>query len=79
MGWRLLPSQTPIQPLLTETSEMALRLAEALRARGFLVVAIRPPTVPEGGARLRVTFSAAHETGHVEKLLEALEECRDNL
>jgi 8-amino-7-oxononanoate synthase len=78
MGWRLLPSQTPIQPLLTETSERALRLAEALRARGFLVVAIRPPTVPEGGARLRVTFSAAHKTGHVEKLLEALEECRDN-
>ena len=78
MGWRLLPSQTPIQPLLTETSEMALRLAEALRERGFLAVAIRPPTVPEGGARLRVTFSAAHETGHVEKLLEALEECRDN-
>ncbi|KXU39386.1 8-amino-7-oxononanoate synthase [Ventosimonas gracilis] len=75
LGLPLLPSQTPIQPLLTGSSERALHLARLLRSRGILVPAIRPPTVPQGQARLRVTLSAAHNTMQLEQLLSALAEC----
>jgi 8-amino-7-oxononanoate synthase len=50
----------------------AVAASDALRARGFWVPAIRPPTVPAGSSRLRITFSAAHEDSDVERLLEAL-------
>jgi len=53
--------------------------SDALRARGVWVPAIRPPTVPRGSARLRITFSAAHETADVERLLGALAELPDQL
>ena len=72
LPWRLLPSQTAIQPLVVGESREALRLAEALRAQGFLVPAIRPPTVPRGTARLRVCLSAAHAAEDVDALLRAL-------
>jgi 8-amino-7-oxononanoate synthase len=75
----LMPSDTPIQPLLTGDSERALKLAGALRQRGYLVVAIRPPTVPRGTARLRITLSAAHEPEQIEHLLEAIDACREDL
>lgn len=68
----LLASPTPIQPLLTGSSELAGRLSEALAKAGVLVPAIRPPTVASGSARLRITLSAAHTTGHVDSLLNAL-------
>ena len=55
-------------------SERALEISRRLRARGILIPAIRPPTVPEGAARLRITFSAAHEEAHVDRLLEVLAE-----
>jgi len=69
---RLPPSCTPIQPLLIGDDEAALRAAEKVREAGFFVPAIRPPTVPEGTARLRITISAAHETGQIEMLAAAL-------
>jgi 8-amino-7-oxononanoate synthase len=69
----VLASTTPIQPLLLGDAEPALRLAEQLRRRGILVTAIRPPTVPRGAARLRITLSAGHEPEHVDWLLEALD------
>ena len=72
LGLTLADSSTPIQPILVGDSKQALRLSEALWARGILVTAIRPPTVPDGTARLRVTFSAAHQAAHVDRLLEAL-------
>jgi 8-amino-7-oxononanoate synthase len=78
-GLDVLPSESPIQPLLVGPSDLALSLAEGLRQRGFLVVAIRPPTVPEGTARLRITLSAAHEPDQVDHLLEAIEACREAL
>ncbi|MCZ7566674.1 MAG: 8-amino-7-oxononanoate synthase [Burkholderiales bacterium] len=72
LPWRLLPSETPIQPLVVGENAAALALAEALRARGVLVPAIRPPTVPPGTARLRISLSAAHTLEDVDTLLAAL-------
>jgi 8-amino-7-oxononanoate synthase len=68
----LLPSASPIQPILAGTAERAVSWSRALEAVGILVTAIRPPTVPEGGARLRITLSAAHTEAQVDRLLEAL-------
>ena len=68
-------SPTPIQPILVGDSERALKLSALLKARGLLVGAIRPPTVPAGSARLRVTLSAAHSEAQLERLLTALAEC----
>jgi len=73
LGLTLLPSATPIQPLVIGQSGTALALSAALEASGILVPAIRPPTVPAGTARLRVTFSALHEPADVDRLLQALE------
>ena len=72
LGLKLGDSQTPIQPVILGEPERALAVSRALRARGILVPAIRPPTVPAGSARLRVSFSAGHEPRHVERLLAAL-------
>ncbi len=72
LPWQPLPSATPIQPLVIGENQQALNLSEELRARGMWVAAIRPPTVPQGTARLRITLSAAHTEGDVEQLLEAL-------
>lgn len=79
LGLPLLPSRTAIQPLLLGGDAQAVSAAEALAERGFGVVAIRPPTVPEGGARLRITLSAAHATDQVDALLEALASLRQAL
>ena len=75
-GARLAPSHTPVQPLIVGGNAAALALAESLRARGILVPAIRPPTVPEGTARLRISLSAAHSIDDVGQLVKAL---RDEL
>jgi 8-amino-7-oxononanoate synthase len=73
LGMQLLPSSTPIQPLLVGSSERALDLSAALRQYGIYVSAIRPPTVPKGTARLRITLSAAHSEAQVDRLLSTLE------
>jgi 8-amino-7-oxononanoate synthase len=70
--WRLDPSETPIQPLIIGSNEEALGASEYLRERGILVPAIRPPTVPQGTARLRISLSAAHRHEHIERLIDAL-------
>lgn len=74
LGLNLMDSPTPIQPILVGSSERALGLSAALRRRGILVTAIRPPTVPRGTARLRVTLSALHSEDDVNQLLEALQQ-----
>jgi 8-amino-7-oxononanoate synthase len=76
MGYELMPSHTPIQPIMIGDNHDALALSQALEERGLLVSAIRPPTVPVGEARLRVTFSAAHSQENLDCLLSALSECR---
>jgi 8-amino-7-oxononanoate synthase len=78
-GFELLASETPIQPLVCGDDRRALALANALEARGYWVAAIRPPTVPEGSARLRITLSAAHEESDVDGLLDALAQASDSV
>jgi 8-amino-7-oxononanoate synthase len=70
--WVLPASQTPIQPLLLGANAAAVELAAALWSRGFWVPAIRPPTVPKGTARLRITLTAAHTREDVDALVGAL-------
>jgi 8-amino-7-oxononanoate synthase len=76
LGYELMPSRTPIQPIMVGDNWAALALSQALEQKGLMVTAIRPPTVPDGESRLRVTFSAAHSTADLEKLLAALADCR---
>lgn len=76
LPWRLLQSDTAIQPLIVGDNARALALSDALRERGLWVPAIRPPTVPEGTARLRISLSAAHGEADVARLLDALAELR---
>jgi 8-amino-7-oxononanoate synthase len=76
LGLPLMPSPTSIQPLLLGDAGRTWEASRALEAQGLLAVAIRPPTVPHGQARLRITLSAAHEEAHVDRLLEALASLR---
>ena len=71
-SWQLMPSETPIQPLLAGGNDAALALSARLAATGLLVPAIRPPTVPQGTARLRISLSADHEAADVARLVAAL-------
>lgn len=73
LGVNLLPSDTPIQPILLTSAEAALQASTQLQEQGILVSAIRAPTVTSGSERLRITLTAAHETHHVDQLLDALE------
>ncbi len=79
LGFAPMPSRTPIQPLPCGSEAAALALSRALEAQGCLVVAIRPPTVPEGGSRLRITLSARHDDATIDALLDALARARDAL
>ena len=72
LGLPLLPSSTPIQPLLVGSASQAVNISQKLYDHGIIVTPIRPPTVPKGTARLRITFSAAHQRHHLDRLLDAL-------
>lgn len=77
-GLNLMNSVSPIQPLLVGAEDRTLELSQKLRQRGFWVTAIRPPTVPEGSSRLRITLTAAHHRDQIDALLDALIElCTD--
>ena len=78
LPWRLSPSRTAIQPVLIGGNEAAVGLAERLFARGLWVPAIRPPTVPTGTARLRISLSAAHREAQIDALIAALHDCVDD-
>ncbi len=75
MPWRVAPSITAIQPLLVGASADAIALSERLLEQGVWVPAIRPPTVPAGTARLRISLSAAHADADIDTLLAALATC----
>ncbi|MGA8862182.1 MAG: 8-amino-7-oxononanoate synthase [Gallionella sp.] len=74
LPWHLMSSSTAIQPMLVGDNLAALRLSERLREHGIWVAAIRPPTVPQGTARLRITLSAAHGVADVRRLIDTLHE-----
>jgi 8-amino-7-oxononanoate synthase len=76
LGLPVAPSRTPIQPVLVGDAERAVAASAALLEQGYLVAAIRPPTVPPGAARLRVTLSARHTPEQVDGLLGALARLR---
>lgn len=75
LGLALMPSTSAIQPLLIGEAADAVRLSGQLRERGILISAIRPPTVPAGTSRLRITLTAAHSEAQVDRLLEELGAC----
>lgn len=72
LPWRLLPSPTAIQPLIVGENQAVLDLSARLRERGIWAPAIRPPTVPKGSARLRISLSAAHTAADIDCLIAAL-------
>ncbi len=73
LGLSLMASNSAIQPLMIGSSDQAVALSEKMKAAGFLISAIRPPTVPQDTARLRITLSASHQPEHIEQLLSALD------
>ena len=75
IGLRLMDSKTPIQPVLMQSDAQVLDANQKLLDSGFMVGAIRPPTVPEGTGRLRITLSASHSEQQVDALLDALDRC----
>ncbi len=76
LGLPLLPSDTAIQPLLLGSAAAALEAQVFLEGRGYFVGAVRPPTVPKGQSRLRITLSALHDDDHIDALLEHCAACR---
>ena len=77
LGLDVLPSSTPIQPVMIGDAQQAMAISQALAEQGILVGAIRPPTVPENTARLRITLTASHTEKHIEQLLTSLDKaCR---
>ncbi len=75
LPWRILPSTTAIQPLMIGENKSAMQISDRLFKNGFWVPAIRPPTVPNGTARLRISLSAAHNEAQIDALIRALYEC----
>jgi 8-amino-7-oxononanoate synthase len=72
LGWQLVASSTPVQPLIIGENAATMRLAARLDAAGLRVPGIRPPTVPKGTARLRITLCATHTEADIQRLLQAL-------
>ena len=79
IGLDLMPSGTPIQPILLGDEATALEASRILQEQGIWVSAIRPPTVPKGSARLRITLSARHSRAHLDALLNALSDVKAQL
>jgi len=78
-GLPLLESNTPIQPVVLGGNSRALAVARVLEQHGFWVAPIRPPTVPDGKARLRITLTAAHTEAEVDGLVDALAACLEDV
>ncbi len=79
LGLNLLPSLTPIQPLLIGDNKLASDISAILEKKGIWATAIRPPTVPNGTARIRFTFTADHTESHIDQLLDCLDKQVTNL
>lgn len=75
LGLQLMDSYTSIQPVIINDDQLVMTVSQQLRAKGFMVGAIRPPTVPKGSGRLRICLSASHTEQQIDQLLIALDEC----
>lgn len=75
LGLQLMDSYTPIQPIMINDDQLVMTVSQKLRAKGFMVGAIRPPTVPKDSGRLRICLSASHTEQQIDQLLIALDEC----
>ncbi|MBM3386742.1 MAG: 8-amino-7-oxononanoate synthase [Betaproteobacteria bacterium] len=73
LGWQLTPSTTPVQPLIVGPNEATMVLSSQLEAAGLRVPGIRPPTVPQGQARLRMTLCATHTANDIDRLVHAVQ------
>ena len=73
LSWKLAPSETPVRPLIVGGNAQVMELAARLERQGLRVPGIRPPTVPKGEARLRITLCATHTAADVDRLLAALD------
>lgn len=76
LNFKFLPSNTPIQPMIIGDSQKALKISKMLFQKGIIAPAIRPPTVPYGGARLRITLTASHTFSDIDELIMALQEIK---
>jgi 8-amino-7-oxononanoate synthase len=74
LGIKVLPSDTPIQPVIVGDAGATIAASQALESRGIMITAIRPPTVPQGTSRLRITLTAAHTHADVDRLVTAIGE-----
>lgn len=72
LGFHLTPTESPILPILLNDPEQAMRMSQAMLREGFFIPAIRPPTVPKGTSRLRITVTADHTTAQIDSCLSAL-------
>ena len=79
IGFCLMSSETAIQPIVIGSESLALEISRKLESRGLLITAIRPPTVPKGTSRLRVTLSASHTLQQLDVLLTALSDIYNEL
>lgn len=79
LGLSLMPSTTPIQPILLGDERSAVKASQILEDEGIWVSAIRPPTVPSGSARLRITLCSEHSQQHLDKLIRALSQVKEQL
>jgi glycine C-acetyltransferase/8-amino-7-oxononanoate synthase len=78
LGMNILGEQTPILPLLIGDSNLALQLSQQLWDKGIWIPAIRPPTVPRNGARLRITVSSEHNPADLDRLIQTLKEVAEH-
>ncbi len=79
LGWQVPDGDSPIIPVIVGDEELAMEIAQRLRQRGFLVPAIRPPTVPRATSRLRISLSTQHDQEAIDRFVTALESSRDGL
>jgi len=73
LGINVMPSDTPIQPVIVGAAGATIAASQGLESRGIMITAIRPPTVPQGTSRLRITLTAAHTHADVDRLLTAID------
>ena len=79
MGYHMTKTQSPILPIIVKDPRLAVEMSLGLQKKGIYIPAIRPPTVPKGTSRLRVTVSAEHSTQQIDAALSAIQQVGQSL